>query len=424
MNSKKLSVITVCYNEESNIDVTIRSVLEQTDRQNIEYIVIDGGSTDGTLDIVNSYASEIDVFVSEKDEGLYDAMNKGVKAATGQWVQFMNAGDVYSSPDVVRRVFDVDRPAAAIIYGKSNRVTDIGNRFPVFPGSLASLRNGPTFRHGACFIPTEYHQANPFLLERTDLGFALDFKFLHDACVEGVEFVEVDDFVIDYLEEGASNSPYESVLYIHRITGAGRSGLSAKARLAKSYIKVFVRNSFISKPLKLIKHFLVNWIVGKVMGVVPFWSLRKLAYRLSGMKIGKGSIINQGLGFFRPDRLSIGEGTHINRRCFIDARGYCSIGSGTSISHEVMILTGTHDVNTPNFVEIHKPVSIGDHVWIGARALVLPGVSIGEGAVVAAGAVVTRDVDRFEIVSGVPAKPTGRRRDDLDYSCDWGIPFI
>ena len=158
MNSKKLSVITVCYNEESNIDVTIRSVLEQTDRQNIEYIVIDGGSTDGTLDIVNSYASEIDVFVSEKDEGLYDAMNKGVKAATGQWVQFMNAGDVYSSPDVVRRVFDVDRPAAAIIYGKSNRVTDIGNRFPVFPGSLASLRNGPTFRHGACFIPTEYPQ--------------------------------------------------------------------------------------------------------------------------------------------------------------------------------------------------------------------------------------------------------------------------
>jgi acetyltransferase-like isoleucine patch superfamily enzyme len=399
-------------------------VLRQTYREHIEYIIIDGGSTDTTLDIVNSYATGIDVIVSEKDNGIYDAMNKGVQASSGDWIQFMNAGDVYSSPDILHKVFENRQYESDIVYGKSNRVTESGNTFPNMHKSIGRLRYEPTFRHGASFIDSRYHKSNLYQIDRVDLGFALDFKFLHDAFVEGVRFEEVDEFIIDYLEDGASNNKYRSVLYSQRIVGEGKSKFFNRIKIAKSYIKIYIRDSFIAKPIKTLKYFFVNWFVCKVLSGVPSWWFRKVFYRLVGMKIGEGSIINQGLEYFSPDRLSIGDRTHINRKCFIDARGYCSIGNDTSISHEVLILTGTHDINSANFAEVHKPVDIGDHVWIGARAVILPGVKIARGAVIAAGAVVTKNVDNFAIVGGVPAKILGGRREDLDYSCGWGIPFV
>ena len=424
MNSKVLSVITVCYNEEANIESTIKSVIAQTYSEHVEYLVIDGGSSDATMDIINSYSDYIDVVVSEKDKGIYDAMNKGVLAASGEWIQFLNAGDVYSSQDVLRKVFENRQHSADIIYGRSNKVTETGNKFPNAPKQLEMLRFEPTFRHGACFVAADYHKSNLFQLDRADLGFALDFKLLHDAFVRGLTFKEVDYFVIDYLEDGASNNKYQSILYSQRVVSEGKSGIVSRIRIAKGFAKVFLRNSVVAKPIKLLKYFFVNWVIGKVLGVLPFWGVRRFFYRLSGMRIGEGTVINQGMGFFSPDRLSVGKQTHINRKCFIDARGYCSIGNSTSISHEVLILTGTHDVNSANFAEVHKPVQIGDHVWIGARAIILPGVRIGDGAVVAAGAVVTKNVDSFKVVTGVPAKTTGIRREDVDYTCDWGIPFV
>jgi len=425
MNSKKaLSIITVCYNEESHIQATIESVLKQTYRKHIEYIVVDGGSTDATLDIVNSYGTEIDVIISERDNGLYDAMNKGVQICTGDRVQFMNAGDVYSSQDVLQNVFDKSQYASDIVYGKSNRVTEVGNTFPNMHESIGVLRYEPTFRHGASFICSRYHKANLYQVDRADLGFALDFKFLHDAYVDGVKFEEVDEFIIDYLIEGASSNKYKSVLYSQRIVGEGKSSFVNRIKVARSYIKIYLRDSFIAKPIKTLKYFFVNWFVSKLLSGMPSWAIRKAFYRLVGMNIGEGSIINQGLEYFSPDRLSVGDRTHINRKCFVDARGYCSIGNDTSISHEVLILTGTHDINSANFAEVHKPVDIGDHVWIGARAVILPGVKIARGAVIAAGAVVTKNVNSFEIVGGVPAKVIGIRRRDIDYSCGWGIPFV
>ncbi|WP_257625034.1 acyltransferase [Variovorax boronicumulans] len=132
-------------------------------------------------------------------------------------------------------------------------------------------------------------------------------------------------------------------------------------------------------------------------------------------KIEADASILLGSTFDTRSRFSIGSGSTINEKCRLDNRGILTIGSNVSISSEVMILTATHDVNSPSFASVESPVTIEDHAWIGARALILPGSHIKRGAVVAAGAVVTGDVEEYTIVAGVPARVVGRRSDVLDY---------
>ena len=106
----KISVITVCYNAEKEIERTINSVLNQT-YNNIEYIIVDGKSTDLTINIVNKYSTRISKVISETDRGIYDAMNKGIRDANGEWVIMMNAGDIFSSDNVIESIFSQDIPS-------------------------------------------------------------------------------------------------------------------------------------------------------------------------------------------------------------------------------------------------------------------------------------------------------------------------
>lgn len=99
-----ISIITVVFNGEKYLEETIKSVINQT-YENVEYIIIDGGSSDGTLDIIKKYEERIDYWVSEKDKGIYDAMNKGIDVASGEWLNFMNAGDKLNGKEILKYVF-------------------------------------------------------------------------------------------------------------------------------------------------------------------------------------------------------------------------------------------------------------------------------------------------------------------------------
>jgi maltose O-acetyltransferase len=117
-----------------------------------------------------------------------------------------------------------------------------------------------------------------------------------------------------------------------------------------------------------------------------------------------------GAVFYDAKNISIGKDTIIGENAVLDGRDKLTIGDHTDIASEVMIYNAEHDINDPDFKAVSAPVEIGNYVFIGPRAIILPGVKIGNGAVVGAGAVVTRDIKENEIVGGVPAKVIGERK--------------
>ena len=116
MKIHKISIVTVVWNDVIGIKNTIESIINQT-YGNIELIVIDGGSTDGTVDIIKQYEEEIDYWVSEKDAGIYDAMNKGINVSTGTWVNFMNAGDIFTDHFVLEKICKNFYQQKVLLYG-------------------------------------------------------------------------------------------------------------------------------------------------------------------------------------------------------------------------------------------------------------------------------------------------------------------
>lgn len=145
------------------------------------------------------------------------------------------------------------------------------------------------------------------------------------------------------------------------------------------------------------------------VGHVPFHHVRRFFYRLAGMTIGKGSTLHTGARFYNPSNIVIGEDTIIGENVVLDGRDKLHIGSHVDFASEVMVYNAQHDINDAGFKAVSESVIIEDYVFVGPRAIILPGVRLGKGAVVAAGAVVTKDVGEFEIVGGVPAKVIGER---------------
>lgn len=163
------------------------------------------------------------------------------------------------------------------------------------------------------------------------------------------------------------------------------------------------------------------WGYNGVISFLPIRVFRNLYLRLIGVKLGLNSNINMRQYLMYPRGLRIGNNVHVNEGCLLDARGRIEIGDNVSISHRVNFITATHDAKSPAFNFKSGKITIGNYVWIGVNATILGSVTLGEGCVVAAGAVVTRDVPCYTIVAGVPAKPIGERSKNLNYRVSWNV---
>jgi maltose O-acetyltransferase len=160
--------------------------------------------------------------------------------------------------------------------------------------------------------------------------------------------------------------------------------------------------------------------LGEATGWIPSHVVRLAIYRyLLRVRIGPKTSVHRGCRFYRAPGVEIGEHSVVNRDVLLDGRKGLRIGDKVSISEGVCIFSLDHDPSSASFENRGAPVTVEDYVFVGARAIVLPGVTVGTGAVVAAGAVVTRDVAPFTIVAGVPARPIGERRRDLAYRLEY-----
>lgn len=166
-----VSIVTVAYNAISTIEQTILSVINQT-YPNIEYIIIDGGSTDGTVEIIKKYSDKITYWVSEPDKGIYNAMNKGIMKATGEWINFMNAGDTFYDDRVIENIdFNtIDKFLVKVVYGDTVKKNNSGQSY-LKAKSLNELSRRIICCHQSIFIS---------LLDKEDVLFNEDYIISSD----------------------------------------------------------------------------------------------------------------------------------------------------------------------------------------------------------------------------------------------------
>lgn len=210
----KFSVITVCYNAEATLEDTIQSVISQT-YHHVEYIIVDGASKDRTMDIVNRYRDRISVVVSEPDKGLYDAMNKGIRLATGDYLCFLNAGDSFHEDDtlqqMVHSIHTLQLPD--VLYGETELVDHEGHFLRMRRLQAPEHLTWKSFRQGMLVC----HQA---FFPRRDLVMPYDLRYRFSAdfdwCIKIMKKSKVLHnthlTLIDYLAEGMTTRNHQASL--------------------------------------------------------------------------------------------------------------------------------------------------------------------------------------------------------------------
>lgn len=215
----KISIVTVCYNSAKTIRDTIESVLSQT-YADVEYIIVDGASTDGTIEIVDSYRNQVSKFISEPDHGIYDAMNKGIAAATGDVVGLLNSDDVYEHKDVLTDVVSSfsERSSADIIFGdvvfaspdNMNRVVRYYRSSHFRPWKL---RFGWMPPHPATFVRREVYEK--YGLYSLNYRIASDYEiFVRWMLLNKLRYHYLDAVLVRMRTNGVSTSGWKSSVVI------------------------------------------------------------------------------------------------------------------------------------------------------------------------------------------------------------------
>lgn len=210
MDTPIISVVTICYNAVECIEETMLSVLNQT-YDKVEYIVIDGGSKDGTVDIIKRYAHRLAYWTSEPDKGIYAAMNKGIQKANGEWINFMNAGDTFYSSTVIQEVFSKVSLSSDIIYGDTCLSFSIGQY--IREGKKVTDKDYMPFGHQASFSRTRLMKTYGF---DTCYKVCADYKFFYQIYKIGGKFEYIDLIVSNYEAEAGLSSVNTSLLKYER----------------------------------------------------------------------------------------------------------------------------------------------------------------------------------------------------------------
>jgi glycosyltransferase involved in cell wall biosynthesis len=196
-----ITVITVTYNARSVVERTLLSVLEQT-YDAVEYIVIDGQSSDGTQELLKRYADRINRLVIEADEGIYDAMNKALELASGEWVFYLNAGDTFISPDTLKEVAACFDEASDVFYGSIMYVDEAkGERYLVNPGGTEEFEKRNPIHHQAAFVRCQVMKDVKF---ETQYVLAGDYALFLKLYIQGYRFTRIPLTIANYLGGGRS----------------------------------------------------------------------------------------------------------------------------------------------------------------------------------------------------------------------------
>ena len=207
MFQPKLTVITIVYNNVHDIERTMLSVLDQT-YANLEYVIIDGKSTDGTVNVIEKHRQRLSHFVCEPDKGIYDAMNKGLTLASGDYILFMNSGDEIYSSDTVAKVF-ASEPDADIYYGETEMYNSdwksLGQRRHKAPESFTwqSFQYGMNVSHQAIYVKRSI--ADPF---DTSYQLSSDIDWIIKAAKKARKIVNTRMYVAKYLVGGMSKEKH------------------------------------------------------------------------------------------------------------------------------------------------------------------------------------------------------------------------
>lgn len=202
MNVPKISIITVTLNDRDTIEKTIKSVLNQS-YKDIEYIIIDGGSTDGALEIINRYKKNLSYFISEPDKGIYNAMNKGAKKATGDYLYFLNAGDILHNNEVLKEVVE-NMENTDMFFGKVMVVGE--NNIPNLKGTVSKnkVKLGAKVSQQAVFLKRSVFEKVGGLDEKYKI--ASDFDLLCKVFDSNYDVKKSDIIICDFDSSGVSSN--------------------------------------------------------------------------------------------------------------------------------------------------------------------------------------------------------------------------
>lgn len=397
----KITVVTVTYNCEKEVEKTIQSVLSQT-YPDIEYIIVDGASKDGTLDVVTKYEDRISKIVSEPDHGVYDAMNKAAKLATGEWVNFMNAGDCFVSNDTISLLFEQNHSNAGVVFGDTISVKGCSSELVRYNPKWWRHKYMPSC-HQSIFVRREILQKYPF-----------DPKYKIAADLDSFKRMKDNNVVFDYVpiivakydsSGGISQNPdgYYRELY-HIIYNWPLSHLAYGLFKMKFICRKILRGGgiFLKGSYRLLRF------------IGSFYQKREFPYAHPTAQVPVSTHIYNCDNLILGERVSLGPNSEI-----MNPRAKFIMKKWSFTARELLVVDGNHmsivgmplidvrdedkdrlDVNH----EFNKDIVVDEDVWIGARVTLCAGCHISRGAIVAAGAVVTKEMPPYSVCGGVPAK--------------------